>query len=887
MSMTYATIAGKITKPGSNIGIRAKVTATPLTTNKAIKFPTEDRMTWGPETAETDSSGDLGSRLKIPTNHGLTELYWQFTAEPLDKVPGLSKWTMGTFEITESTRLEDLVDVDVLTVNPDLVVNIADLVADAEAAEAAAGTSATAAQGWADAASSSAADADTSADLAAGSATSASGAASTATTKAGEASASATAAAGSATAAATSETNAAASESAAATSETNAAASETAAAGYAASAAGSVSLVAWAPATAYAAGDVRQAPDGSTIRRLANGTSGASFDTTEEAAWEAVLGNATTIDGKALSASTANSIEPGETDPQAAVDARVATLTPGYATEAVEANAIIRPTSLAGTPYAPRRVKVGRLLSLFADGAYNAWPAMTRTDSGRLIATFSSGTGHTARGGVIKKMMSDNKGATWTAASTMFSPADSVHQAMKTFMLENVGGGRLYGLGWYDDTTSGTTPADARIFKSDSTDDGDTWAATALITQPFAYLNAIECGVVVAANGDWLTAAYGNDVVSNANYCVSIGRSTDQGATWSWTKIADGFADTKAYTEPTLAVFSDGTVHCLIRCTTDGNMYRTTSADHGATWSALAVAFVGTGRPAQVVSSVDDTLIVIYRDPGLTHGAVRVSADKGVTWSDPTFFVSGAGYQYAGHFEYVPGVYGVVTGRERTSNTVGDIVFQYFSLTGQQTPFGDADFERRTPLAPMLGRNRVIAYDTMERADESPLGTTDSGHVWKAYSGSFNLASGRIKPGAATSGMLVAIDVNRSDYHEIQTTVLSSSTAFTGALVFQMADASNFYKLQFAGNGGAVTPTLYKVVAGATTSLGAGAAMNLGIGIEYPVRVTIRNGRIKCWVDDEKVIDLTDTTFTGNKRIGIQNTGATLITEWGPFVVKL
>lgn len=109
-------------------------------------------------------------------------------------------------------------------------------------------------------------------------------------------------AAGSATAAATSETNAA-------TSEANAAASELAAQGYADSAAGSVSLVAWAPATAYAAGDVRQAPDGSTIRRIANGTSGASFDAAEEAAWEAPEGDPTTIVGKALLASKAQAAE--------------------------------------------------------------------------------------------------------------------------------------------------------------------------------------------------------------------------------------------------------------------------------------------------------------------------------------------------------------------------------------------------------------------------------------------------------------------------------------------------------------------------------------------------------------------------------------------------
>ena len=66
----------------------------------------------------------------------------------------------------------------------------------------------------------------------------------------------------------------------------------------------------WKPNTAYVAGDIRMAPDGSTISRNANGTSGATFDATERAAWEAVLGNAGTIDQTTLNASYAVIIKP-------------------------------------------------------------------------------------------------------------------------------------------------------------------------------------------------------------------------------------------------------------------------------------------------------------------------------------------------------------------------------------------------------------------------------------------------------------------------------------------------------------------------------------------------------------------------------------------------
>lgn len=75
--------------------------------------------------------------------------------------------------------------------------------------------------------------------------------------------------------------------------------------GYAQQAAGSVSLVAWAPTTVYAAGNIRQAPDGSTIKRNANGTSRASFDATEQAAWTPTVAASGTLDNSALNAAFA------------------------------------------------------------------------------------------------------------------------------------------------------------------------------------------------------------------------------------------------------------------------------------------------------------------------------------------------------------------------------------------------------------------------------------------------------------------------------------------------------------------------------------------------------------------------------------------------------
>lgn len=67
---------------------------------------------------------------------------------------------------------------------------------------------------------------------------------------------------------------------------------------------------AWAPTTAVGTGDIRQAPDGSYIRSNSSRTTRASFDATEEGFWTSLLADPTTVDGKALTASFVQRVEP-------------------------------------------------------------------------------------------------------------------------------------------------------------------------------------------------------------------------------------------------------------------------------------------------------------------------------------------------------------------------------------------------------------------------------------------------------------------------------------------------------------------------------------------------------------------------------------------------
>jgi len=143
VAITYATLTGRITQPGTDVGIRAKVTATPLTTGNMLKFSADNRLTVGPQTAETDNGGILAS-LPIPLNSDTPGVLWKITAEPIDKVPGVpARWTLGTFSITASSDLADLIEIAATIVPP--TVTAADLADAAMASAVNDDTSATAA----------------------------------------------------------------------------------------------------------------------------------------------------------------------------------------------------------------------------------------------------------------------------------------------------------------------------------------------------------------------------------------------------------------------------------------------------------------------------------------------------------------------------------------------------------------------------------------------------------------------------------------------------------------------------------------------------------------------------------------------------------------------
>lgn len=331
MAVTYATVTRTALGPGP----KRRFSFYPQTVGNVVTIAAENYEHAGPFEVTTAASGAFTIAIPTGCDQGGNTLLWKIVETPIDKIPGrsggpLAAHVIGYSTINASIGYDDLIAGLVVpsAVTPTLVENVATYASTAQTAATTATTKAGEASGSAAAALSSAADADSSADLAdvseanalthantastqAGIATTKAGeaatsaatattkaseastSASTATTKAGEASTSASNAASSATAANNAKTAAeTARDQAQAVGNTN----DTIMAGVDNNAASAFRVQSdarllatfapkWKPSTAYTAGDVVQAPDGSIVKRLASGTSGGSYTS---ANWQTV-----------------------------------------------------------------------------------------------------------------------------------------------------------------------------------------------------------------------------------------------------------------------------------------------------------------------------------------------------------------------------------------------------------------------------------------------------------------------------------------------------------------------------------------------------------------------------------------------------------------------
>lgn len=129
MTISYATGSGRITEPGGDAGIRARLIATPETTNGALRFPAEEpaRLTWGPQIVETDDDGLLPDTFKVPLDSDLgEEVVWRFTVEPLENSSLPKRWIIAKTPITADFTIAEIANVDLTAISTEVYNSVAE-----------------------------------------------------------------------------------------------------------------------------------------------------------------------------------------------------------------------------------------------------------------------------------------------------------------------------------------------------------------------------------------------------------------------------------------------------------------------------------------------------------------------------------------------------------------------------------------------------------------------------------------------------------------------------------------------------------------------------------------------------------------------------------------
>jgi predicted neuraminidase len=119
-------------------------------------------------------------------------------------------------------------------------------------------------------------------------------------------------------------------------------------------------------------------------------------------------------------------------------------------------------------------------------------------------------------------------------------------------------------------------------------------------------------------------------------HAAGVLKSTGDGKTWKrFGRVAnpDGQGG-----EPTIAELKSGRVLMLLR-TTDGQLWRSVSADKGETWSTPETTGLTAGATSHNLFRIRSGKLVLTHNPSKPPVrnplTMRVSSDDGATWSDP------------------------------------------------------------------------------------------------------------------------------------------------------------------------------------------------------------------------------------------------------------
>lgn len=321
---------------------------------------------------------------------------------------------------------------------------------------------------------------------------------------------------------------------------------------------------------------------------------------------------------------------------------------------------------------------------------HQGFPGLIYLGSGRLIAVYRSGARHslTVRGttghGVILLAESLNYGETWSVRTIVDSAAMDDDRDPNITILPNATWLLTYPT-WLGPDNATQPPTGCVINLRTSTDQGVTWSAETRVNPTSASLTtypglseylATTSPVLVASDGSYVIPATGRKLAGQVDYSSFMLRSSTLAGPWTATLIGDGPTDARSYDEPYARKLSDGTYLAFSRHGGD-KVARYTSAD-GITWGALTVALNGGGGGRPSFTQLANGTIIMGTRGSETQNQVRLSRDKGVSWSGATDIppVALRLATYQAHVEVSPNLIACVYAKEDTLEN-GRAYFRY------------------------------------------------------------------------------------------------------------------------------------------------------------------------------------------------------------------
>jgi len=250
---------------------------------------------------------------------------------------------------------------------------------------------------------------------------------------------------------------------------------------------------------------------------------------------------------------------------------------------------------------------------IVSDGKYNAFGTIAVLSNKDLGIVFRKGTTHGTDKGKIVMKKSTDLGKTWSAESTVYEDATYDSRDPCITLLSN--GTLIVSFFKYNHTVPG--PIVDGVHTIRSTNNGNSWDTPVQLNSSFTDWCAGSGPVIELANGDLLIGIYGRNTGDSYDSAVCM-KSTDGGDTWgSEVTIGDGPTDSRNYHEPNLVLLNTNILAMLrtskeVEGITEYTIYTSISTDSGASWSAPASKFTGSGAPRTIKLS-DGRLACIYR----------------------------------------------------------------------------------------------------------------------------------------------------------------------------------------------------------------------------------------------------------------------------------